>query len=342
MPAARSSEAAQELPRHDPAAWRLPWQDEAWGRTGAQLAAGRLPHALLLTGLEGVGKHAFAYRLAMRLLCDESGAEDACGRCRACQQFVARTHPDFHAVTVPEGKSWIVVDQVRELADELRLSAQYGAWKIAVVDPADRMNRNSFNALLKTLEEPSESTILILVSAHPSRLAATIRSRCQRRHLAPPAREAGLDWLRGQGITGAESVLDLAGGAPLAAMALADSEALQARKPLIGDTLAWMAGRGDPIALAAGWAKLPMALATGWMQTVLHDLIRLRQLGPGAALVNADLARDLQSVAHRLDWHGLHRKLDELARMRALADAPLAPQLQWEAMMYSYSWEGRE
>src|SRR5690606_24951563 len=88
---------------------------------------------------------------------------------------------------------------------------------------------------------------------------------------------------------------------------------------------------------AAAWAKLPTAAAATWLQTVVHDLVRLRQLGPDAALVNDDLKRDLQSVAQRLDWRSLHRHLDELGRLRALADAPLVPQLQWEGVMVAWA-----
>lgn len=320
------------------ASLNLPWHAGAWTRLGRQLAAGRMPHALLLTGPTGTGKGLFARRLAMRLLCSEPD-EDACGHCRSCTQFLAGTHPDYHPVTVPEGKSWIVVDQVREtLVEGLQLSAQYGARKLAVIDPADRMNRSSFNALLKTLEEPSGDAVLVLVSARPARLAATVRSRCQRVVLAGPDRETGINWLQSQGVADAGRLLDVAGGAPLAAMALRDSEFLDSRSALVRGALDVMAGRGDAGSVAAGWSQLPMVLGISWMQSLLGDLIRTAQVGSATRLVNQDLAQDLQSLAYRLDWQSLHRRLDALNEMRALAEAPLNPQLQWEAVMYS--WEG--
>lgn len=320
------------------ASWRLPWHAAAWRRLGQQLASGRLPHALLLTGPAGTGKGLFARRFAMRLLCSEQG-DEACGRCRGCTQFLAGTHPDYHPLTVAEGKSWIVVDQVRDtLVEGLHLSAQYGARKVAVIDPADRMNRNSFNALLKTLEEPSGDTVLVLVSARPARMAPTVRSRCQRLVLAGPDREMGIAWLKAQGVADPGPLLDIAGGAPLAALEMQDSEYLAARTGLISDALAVLAGRGDPGRAAAAWSQLPLALGIGWMQSLIGDLVRVAQVGTSARLVNRDVAQDLQSLAYRLDWQSLHRRLDALNEMRALAEAPLNPQLQWEAVMYS--WEG--
>lgn len=252
--------------------------------------------------------------------------------------MAAATHPDFHYVTVPEGKTQIGVEQIREqLVEALQLSARYGAWKITIIHPADRMNRNSFNALLKTLEEPSGMSLLMLVSARPARLAATIRSRCQHLPLPLPDADSAKRWLAQQGLQDAESLLALAGGAPLAALALNEAEWVGQRGDLCRQLMALPSGDEDPVRAAQSWAKLPFGQGIDWLNTLVQDMIRLRQLGPEAQLLNEDLRRDLQSGAHRLDWRLLHRHRDELIRLRALSDAPLTAQLQWEALMFAWS-----
>ncbi|MEX0899980.1 MAG: DNA polymerase III subunit delta' [Gammaproteobacteria bacterium] len=322
----------------DPTTLRVAWLDAAWQRLGAQLDGGRMPHAVLITGLPGIGKDRFALRLAMRLLCERPHDGDACRECRGCVQFAAGTHPDYHLLAPREAKKQIVIDQVREgLVDTMQLTSQHGGWKIALITPADAMNRSTANALLKTLEEPSGRSVLILVTSNPSRLPATIRSRCQRVPLAPPMAAEATAWLKDQRVRDPDLMLALAGGAPLAAAALQDADLLAARPKLVRALTDLVSGQGDAPAAAGAWAALPFAGAVDWLQTVVHDLIRLRQLGPDARLVNADLRRDLQSTAHRLDWRALHRHLDELGRLRAIVESPVVAQLQWEGVMIAWA-----
>ena len=191
--------------------------------------------------------------------------------------------------------------------------------------------------MLKTLEEPSGQGVLVLVSAHPARLPATIRSRCQRIALAPPARADADAWLRAARVREPGLLLGLAGGAPLAAQGLEGSALMPARPQLLQGLLALVNGQGDVPSVAQAWAALPVAVAADWLQTVVHDLIRVRQLGPAAELVNADLRAELQSAAHRLDWRALHRHLDEVMRLRAIADTPVVAQLQWEGVMIAWA-----
>lgn len=329
------------------AALRLPWHDAAWRRVTASIAADRVPHALLVAGLPGIGKDRFARRLAMRLLCRRPVDDDACGECEACVRFVAGTHPDFRTVTrLPkkdskngELREQIVIDQVREnVIDALHLATTYEGWKIALITPAERMNRSAANALLKTLEEPTGRSLLILVSANPARLSATIRSRCQTIHIPPPPAEKAIPWLRKRGVTDPALALAMAGGAPLAATTVMDGELFEARPRLMQGLVELMDGRGDVPATAQRWAELPFTNALDWLQTVVHDLIRIIQVGRDAELVNRDLEPDLQTAAQRLDWRALHRHLDELTGLRALGETPVVKLLQWESVMFF--WEG--
>lgn len=144
----------------------------------AALASGRLPHALFFTGPAGVGKSLVARHLAASLLCTD-GADRPCGDCAGCVMLAAGTHPDFVAIGLAEGKKEIGIDAIRQLKKRLALQASAGAYKVAVIDDADRLSIAAQNALLKTLEEPPPGSYLVLVSASSRALLPTVRSRCQ-------------------------------------------------------------------------------------------------------------------------------------------------------------------
>ena len=181
-----------------------PWQQRAYDQAVAALDTGRMGHGLLICGPAGLGKRAVADRLAQHVLA--GGDPDA--RIRNAQLIAAGTHPDLHVVSFIPTKDGsklrteIVIEQMRELSQKLSLTPQYGAAQVAIVDPADSINRAACNALLKTLEEPAAGRYLWLVSAQPARLPATIRSRCQRMEFKLPPRDEALAWLRTQGHSG--------------------------------------------------------------------------------------------------------------------------------------------
>lgn len=183
-----------------------PWQQRAWTRATDALDSGRMGHALLIGGPAGLGQRAVLERLAQWLLCPARTADaQPCSTCRSCRLFAAGTHPDLNLVSLVPNKEGtrlrteIVIEQVRALSERLALTPQYGGAQIAILDPADAINRAACNALLKTLEEPQPGRYLWLLSADPARLPATIRSRCQRLEFRLPPRDEALAWLRSQG-----------------------------------------------------------------------------------------------------------------------------------------------
>ena len=218
-----------------------PWNEPLFESLKRQ--AERFPHALLIHGPRGTGKLALAERLAQFLLCEHPAAKP-CGTCDGCRWLAAGTHPDFRRlepealardrdagepVVEPEegdeapakkGKPSIEikVEQVRELAGFLNLRSHRGRLRVALVHPAEDMNANSANALLKGLEEPPAGAVFLLVSHRPSQLPSTIRSRCVALPVPIPLREAALQWLRGQVGKDPERWLAYAGGAPLLAL----------------------------------------------------------------------------------------------------------------------------
>jgi len=236
----------------------MPWHEEHWSRLQARRARDAMPHALLLCGPAGLGKRDFMHRFAQGLLCQQASDGEPCGVCRSCLLFDAGTHPDYAVLSFGLRKdgvqrSEIVVDQIRELSARLAMASQFGGWQIVCIDPADAMNAAAANALLKTLEEPSPQTLLLLVADAPWRLPQTIRSRCQRIEFHLPARSTALAWLQQAGVKDAEAALDAAGGNPGMARVWAEEGALARRQEVRKDLGALAAGRGEAMEVARRW-----------------------------------------------------------------------------------------
>ena len=199
----------------------------------------RLPHALLVHGERGIGKLALAERIAQLLLCEHAeAARRPCDGCDGCRWFLAGNHPDFRRLepealmkepsepAEEEGAAKrskqpsivIRIEQVRALADFLYVGSHRGKRRVALVHPAEDMNANAANALLKGLEEPPAEAVFVLVSHRPARLLPTVRSRCVAVPVSIPPAGAARAWLAGQGVKEAERWLAYAGGAPLRAL----------------------------------------------------------------------------------------------------------------------------
>lgn len=314
----------------------LPWQIDQWRRVAAMDADGRLPHALLLRGPEGVGKRCFAHRLLAALLCETRAlAEAPCGTCRGCRLVTAETHPDRHELAPPEGKQQIGIDQVRELIDRVALTTQYGGRKAVAVGPAERMTRAAANTLLKTLEEPPGDAVFVLFSHRAGALPATIRSRCQLVDFPLPESGVALPWLTRELGTeeAAASALRLAHGAPLAARRMVAEDALDAREAVLED-LARLLGGADPIATAERWRDMGLPEALYWLLSMVCDLVRLKNGRSAHTLTHSDREPALQGLARGLDLTALFRLFDVLveARRAALGQLNFNEQLMLESI----------
>jgi DNA polymerase-3 subunit delta' len=149
----------------------------------------RLPHAVMLAGPVGLGKRAAAAWMARQKLDPDPLTT------MPVFPFDIPVYPDMRWITTPEDKKTIGIDQIRALVGELTLTSYAGKGKVAVIEPANDMTVNAANSLLKTLEEPSGDTLLILVADRVGKLPATIFSRCQRIDVAAPPESSALQWL---------------------------------------------------------------------------------------------------------------------------------------------------
>jgi len=322
----------------------LPWQQSLWAELQARLASGNLPHALLFTGAEGIGKAQLAEVLIHRLLCLSPQADGtACGQCQGCGLLAAGSHPDVMRVEPAETGKAIPVDVIREVGNFLALKGQYSGRQIVLVNPAEAMNRFAANSLLKTLEEPSADALLILISSKPSLLLPTIRSRCQQLPFPRPDTALAREWLAGQGVaTGdADTLLALTDGAPLMALALHAEGGLATRRDLAQIWARVAEGREDPLACAAQWAELGLPKAVHWLASWLTDLIRLKSGAPTVAITNRDLLSQLQTLAERIDLKRLFSYLEQVSEYNRWASGQLNAQLALEDLMISWSRMGR-
>lgn len=192
-----------------------PWFSTQWAAFAQQVDSGRLPHALLLIGQEGVGAPALAQAMAQYLLCSAPQNAANCGRCKSCLLLKGDSHPDLLQVSLEEKARAIKIAQIRHVTEVTANTAQQGGRKLVVIHPAEAMNANAANALLKNLEEPSGDCVFILVTEQPSFLMATIRSRCSKISAVTPPVADALSWLQRNQIADAEHLLAEAGGRPL-------------------------------------------------------------------------------------------------------------------------------
>jgi DNA polymerase-3 subunit delta' len=316
-----------------------PWLEPARHTIVAALAQGRLPHAMLLTGLPGLGKTVLADAIARQLLCTAPTADTGpCGRCSACTQLDADTHPDYIKVERDEDASVIKVDQIRSLEEKLSLSSHQGGYKVAVINPAGKMNINAANSLLKTLEEPSDNTVLLLVCERPSQLPATVRSRCQQLRVAVPGQDIALQWLRGQGVTEhAETYLSMAHGAPPGALGLAQADSIKARREHFDSLVGILDGRLAPLTIAESWAREEDLQGIRWMQGWLMDLLRISISGHTRGVGSVDLLDGLTRLARRLDSRVVFDQLDMINRALQQSATSLNRQLLTEDILLAWA-----
>jgi len=195
-----------------------PWLATVWQGFITRIEQGRLPHALLIVGQSGLGCVDLARAMAQYLLCGAPAPTGSCGKCRACLLLSADAHPDFLWIKPEEGAQSIKIAQIRNMMDFTNNTAQQGGRKLIIISPADAMNANSANALLKSLEEPSGNCVYLLVTEQPAFLLATIRSRCSRIQVSPPVEHHAVSWLERNQVSDAQALLRAAGGRPLQVM----------------------------------------------------------------------------------------------------------------------------
>lgn len=310
------------------------------------LSRNRLPHALLLHGPGGVGKATCAGVLAQALNCAESDFLDACGNCPSCHKVQRGLHPDVLWVA-PMQPGKILLRQIvprdekpesphEPIVTWVGYKPYEGRRRVVIIDEAHAMNQQAQNSLLKTLEEPPPSSILVLVTARPGSLLPTIRSRCQTLRLQP----LGLGFMRRHleeacGMAPAEARLraGLAPGSLGRAMSL-DLDEYNARRDVaeaavegaVDGGAALLASAETLLAAGAGARKIDQAAsAMGAVRDILRDLLVLSSGAGGELVINLDRAEDWRGWASSLDPDGIVEALRAVQQSDDRLRSPLQP-----------------
>ncbi len=314
-----------------------PWQIEQWQRLIHIHQQSRLPHALLFSGMAGIGKISFAHHFAKAILCQSlTPKNQPCQQCQSCHLFEAESHPDFLVLrSDPDAKiKTIKIAEIRNTNEWLLKTAQTNEYRFVMIENAEQMNIASSNALLKTLEEPIQNRFIILVSSASYQLSATIRSRCQQFNFSVQ-QKISLDWLQQtheMSFERAYSLLSLAQGSPLQASYLIDSDLIEQRINAFKHFTGLIKGKVDPIIVASLWIKQQQVPYLDWLLGWLIDLVRLTY-HQTTTLYHAELQKNLQLLIHNINFKQLYQLYDELLKAKLLWQTTINQQLLLEKIL---------
>lgn len=292
----------------------------------------RLSHAFLIEGGPGRGGDWLARWMAALTHCRQRPAP--CLQCADCQRVFADQQPDVQRISPEDDSREIRIDQIREITAELSLTRHGTGRKVAFLTPADRLNRHAANALLKTLEEPTPGTLLVLVATYPSRLSATIRSRCVRLRIPRPSQDVALGWLEAQqpGLDW-RATLAICGGEPFSALQT-DPELVATVLRTTRDLLGGAGGvRLDPIAIADGWSRQHYELRLASIENWITDRL-LQASGVAGQSIEMRGAAHLPVDDTRLNIRQLFAALDAVREARVLAETPVNKTLVLERLLW--------
>ncbi|MBV7388624.1 DNA polymerase III subunit delta' [Pasteurellaceae bacterium TAE3-ERU1] len=295
-----------------------PWLEATFAALDRTFAQGHGHHALLLKAQTGLGAEQLLARVAQGILCRPAPGLEACGQCHDCQLALTHNHPDLHLLNAETGKT-VSVEQVREVIAQLQNHAQQDGNKVVLIPQAEKLTEAAANALLKTLEEPSDNTYFLLGVDASQPLMATIHSRCQAWTLGSPARDVGLAWLTAQGVAPsvAEVALNLSALRPIKAKAMIDSEQLATRKPFLRAFWAFIQTR-DVSAFSAHCALNDSSVLDAqlaWLESVFSDCLKCA-LGIEQGWVNSDLTPGIKRLVAQYPTQQFITAHDHAATLR--------------------------
>lgn len=308
-------------------------------------ANGRVPHSMLFTGTEGIGKKLTAKALAASLLCLHPDSGVPCGCCEACRAIDVGTHPDLYYIEAEsKGKSLaksIRIEQIRELEAKLALAPKLSTTRVAILDGAELMNEAAENSLLKTIEEPVGQMVFILITDSPDSLLDTIRSRCVRMEFGLLSPEIISDHLTKLGASEGEakSLGAIAEGSIGKGIRLYEGEGISLREDAVRTLESFLSPKG--ITSRGIWEKGAELSAMsrenldewlGFLAMLLRDLLVLYS-GTPELLYHRDMLEKLADMAGRLPKNKASAMLDIVRDMRHRLLANVNLKLQIDGML---------
>ena len=255
----------------------IPWHDKVWSQFSNARSRNHLPHALLISGVKGAGKDLFADRIVKSLLCIQPVDAKACNECSSCKTYSSEANPDYLELGLLEGKQQITVDQIRQLSQFLNYTRSFDGYRVVLVRSIEKMNINAANSLLKSLEEPTSNTVIILTADNLSRILPTIKSRCQKLLLPLPTRSEALTWLKKNSKNSQnnnfEELLKLSHGSPIIALEMPD-KILQEKNDFSKDVFSILKQDKSIIEIAKKWEKYDLETLLDWQISWVTALIK--------------------------------------------------------------------
>jgi len=297
-----------------------PWQRPVW-----ETLTGRFPqlgHGLLFYGKKGCGKHAFAQHFLAWILCLNKTPQGACGECSSCQWLKSDTHPNYvHISTDEENKKQnakIKIEKIRDLLPFVQQTVD--GWRVIVIEPAEALNIASANALLKTLEEPGERVIIVLLADHYLKLPATIRSRLQHFAMDRITPEQSVEYLQQHLAIDIQAqiplLMNLSNQMPLQAIELSSLEWINRRVDFLQDWQKLVVQKNTPLQFASKWSKeINFGEFIQMFEYLLSDIIcvKLNQV-----VKNADL--EFSVIAEQYSLQKLFAIYEDLQQSKLKVD----------------------
>lgn len=326
----------------------IPWNETVWNELIKRYHGSGLPHASLLLGNEGTGRRPLAFKLAKFLLCqaqDKKTAkhDDSCNQCQSCKLMDAGSHPDYFICDQEAKGKQIKVDAVRSLNDFLSKTPQISASQVVQVYPLEAMNQNASNALLKTLEEPSGESYLLLIAERLGTVLPTIRSRTQRINLHPPKTQDALAWLSQRLTRTSPDDLALAlrqcAGGPLKAEQWLREGQLAQDTHYITVMQQWLAGQQQLQDASKALSKYELQDTINWWAGLTLDIMKL---GMGADTTQishpqqGEWIGQLAATVSKLKLLTLQQKLQEIAGRLAAGQGNYNASLLIESLLLDW------
>ncbi|MCH9698745.1 MAG: DNA polymerase III subunit delta' [Gammaproteobacteria bacterium] len=323
---------------------QYPWLSSSIKRLNGYLDSDRVPHGLLISGVAGIGKLELASLFSRQLLCDASAKDgSACGHCHSCSLFESGNHPDFLLIQPEEDSRQILIDAIRTLNQLMTLAPQYTRFRVVIIRLAEQLTTAAANSFLKTLEEPGQRTIFILLSDRPSLVLPTISTRCQHITIPTPSIHVVSQWLEQEfSVSNAKQLAALSGAAPLHAKQLFDSGEYEQKLTVLQLIAATQFKELPPFSITETWVKYSNQFVIYILITGTLDLIRLA-MHPEIdvdALFHPDQKQQFEKVASTIELSSLFDYLNQLYRARELTMTHANIQLiyencyiQWRSIM---------
>lgn len=300
-----------------------PWQQQVWENLTGLFP--KMGHGLLFFGKQGCGKEAFAQQFVAWILCQQRDVQSQpCGECSSCQWLKSDTHPNYVYISTDEENkkqnAKIKIEKIRDLLPFVQQTVD--GWRVIVIEPAEALNIASSNALLKTLEEPGDRIVIILLADHYLKLPATIRSRLQ--HFALDRIDAAQataylqQHLPDLDANKQQLLMNLSNQMPLQALQLAQAEWLEQRTDFLKDWYKLVTQKHMPMAIATKWNKaLSFTDFSQMFEYLLCDLICVKL---NQSIKNLDLSTALQHLAEQYDLESLFGLYAELQQAKPMLE----------------------